>query len=120
MKRRARLRADPAKTAAWQRRSRKPLRAKRLTADERLDRDEIRQHVYRRDHYRCVLRDVAGAGACFGGLTPHHVRKAGQGGAYDVANMRALCAGHNDRIESDAELAVLARSLGLVKRRGDT
>lgn len=112
--RRARLTTDPAKVAAWQRRSRKPIRPKPLDSDERARRERVREQVYARDGWRCRLADVAGAGPCFGELTPHHRRKSGQGGGYTVENLAALCAGHNDRIEQDADLAALARSLGLV------
>jgi hypothetical protein len=58
----------------------------------------IRQAVYERDG-RCRLRGGA-LGPCFGKpYTPHHLRKAGQGGAYSMSNLLTLCAGHNDRIE---------------------
>lgn len=72
-----------------------------------------------RDGYRCALAGVAGAGECFGRPTFQHRRKASQGGAYDEANGATLCSFHNQRIEADADLAALARSLGLVLLRGD-
>ena len=68
---------------------------------------------------RCVLAGVEGAGECFGPLTPHHKAKASQGGAYDRTNLVAMCSHHNDALEADADLAVLARRLGLVLRRED-
>lgn len=84
-----------------------------------VDRDEIRETVFRRDGYRCRLRGVPGAGRCFGPLTFHHRRKDGQGGGYSVDNGSSLCVGHNDGIEADADLALLARTMGLVLKRGD-
>jgi hypothetical protein len=128
-------RSSPEKIRAWQQRS-KPLdrskgidrgdpissssrlRAKPLPADERARRKEVRLAVYARDR-GCLLAYVPGAGDCFGGPTFHHRRKDGQGGAYTEENGACLCAGHNDRLESDADLAALGRSLGLVVRRGD-
>jgi len=79
----------------------------------------IRERVFARDGYRCRLQAVEGAGRCFGGITPHHVVKASQGGAYTVDNLVTLCAHHNDQVEADADLAALAHRLGLVTRRGD-
>lgn len=96
-------------------RSRKPLLPKRLDTAERIRRSAIRDEVFRRDG-GCRM---AGHGECFGPLTFHHRRKASAGGAYSVDNGAALCAAMNDRIESDADFAALARSLGLVVRRGD-
>lgn len=57
--------------------------------------------------------------ACRGPLTPHHRRKASQGGAYTVENLVAACAGCNGALEADADLARWAHSVGLVVRRGD-
>lgn len=97
--------------------------------EERVDHPEIRRAVFDRDGWRCVLmvyrRDPDFAqvyrviGDCYGPLTPHHVRKAAQGGKYELSNLVTLCAAHNDRLEADADLAALARSIGLVKKRGD-
>lgn len=95
----------------------RPMSAKRAAGVE--ERQIIRDAVFARDGHRCRLDGVVGAGTCFGRLTPHHVRKASQGGAYDMDNLQTLCAGHNDGIEADADLAALARSLGLVRRRGE-
>lgn len=86
-------------------------RPKRLTSAERA----VRAAVFERDG-GCLL---AHHSPCFGVLTPHHRRKAGQGGAYTEANLVALCAAHNDQLEADADLAAYARSIGLVLRRGD-
>lgn len=99
-----------------------PLRSTygtRRSETEAADRFVVRALVFARDGYRCRLADVDGAGRCFGPLTPHHVRKASQGGEYTPANLAVLCAHHNDEIEADADLAALARTLGLVRRRGD-
>lgn len=71
----------------------------------------MRAEVFARDGYRCRLEGVKGAGPCFGVLTFHHRRKSGQGGQYTVANGAALCAGHNERLESDARLAQLAKAM---------
>lgn len=93
----------------------KPMSAKRRAELEQ--RPRIRAAVFLRDGYRCRLAGIDGAGRCFGDLTPHHVVKASQGGAYDIGNLVSLCAQHNDRLEADADLARLAMSLGLVERR---
>lgn len=79
----------------------------------------IREAVFERDGRRCQLRGVPGAGGCFGGLTPHHIVKDGQGGGYTMENLVTLCAHHNDQIEADADVAAVARERGLVKLRGD-
>lgn len=140
---------DPEKTRAWRARSkplkssgqdrstrknrtslparRRSLKAKPLDPVEKARRADVREAVFRRDGYRCRLERAAGevdgewidAGPCHFGLTPHHVHKDGQGGAYDEANLVTLCAHHNDEIEANPRLARLARSLGLVKRRAD-
>lgn len=130
-------RSSPDKIREWQRRSKglgrsksidrgeralpgshSKLRAKPLPVDERARRLEVWKAIVARDR-GCLLRYVPGAGDCFGGLTPHHRRKSGQGGAYTEENLVVLCAGHNDRLEADADLAALGHSLGLVVRRGD-
>lgn len=77
----------------------------------------IRAQVFDRDAYRCALRDVAGAGRCYGPLTPHHRRKASQGGAYTLENLVTLCRHHNDQLESRADVAAIGEALGLVTRR---
>lgn len=94
---------------------RSPLRpVSRKRARENRTKAPIREAVFERDG-ACRLR---GVGECFGPLTPHHVRKASQGGEYSVDNLVALCAHHNGLLESDADFAALARRLGLVIRRG--
>lgn len=85
---------------------------KRLTPAERAIRDE----VYARDG-RCRLADLPGAGPCAGHPTPHHRRKASQGGGYTLANLVAACSVHNDALESDADLAAEARAVGLLLER---
>lgn len=87
---------------------------KRLTKEQQA----IREAVFERDRY-CRLAHLPGAGPCFGYPTPHHRRKAGQGGSYSMANLIAACAGHNDRLEENVVMARAARAEGLVVRRGD-
>lgn len=130
-------RSSPDKIRAWQQRSKglsrskgidrgervlpgthSKLRAKPLPADERARRLDVRKAIVARDR-GCLLRLVPGAGDCFGGLTPHHRRKASDQGAYNEVNLVCLCAGHNDGLEADADLAAIGRRLGLVVRRGD-
>jgi hypothetical protein len=61
----------------------------------------IREAVFDRDGRRCCLKGALPAfGRCYGPLTPHHLRKAGQGGPYSMRNLITLCAFHNGRIES--------------------
>lgn len=92
----------------------------------RTDEHEIRQRVFRRDG-GCLLRaggpydhlKTDAVPSCFGPLTPHHRRKSGRGGAYSMANICCLCAHHNDELESDADYASWARTVGLVVRQSD-
>jgi 5-methylcytosine-specific restriction endonuclease McrA len=96
------------------------VRRKRRKSPQKDERADVRAEVYARDRWLCqVARLLPTAGPCFGVLTPHHRRKSGQGGHYSVANLVAACAGHNDALESDADLAAHARAAGLVVRRGD-
>lgn len=91
---------------------------KRRTPTENRERAVVREAVFTRDGC-CVLRGVEGAGQCFGSpFTPHHRRKASQGGAYTVDNLVTLCAHHNDELEANADLAAIGVALGLVIRRG--
>lgn len=93
----------------------------KLDRDERMRRAAVREAVFRRDRV-CVLSDVDGAGTCWPtrhALTPHHKRKASQGGPYTEDNLVAMCPHHNDAIEADADLAALAHRLGYVIKRGD-
>lgn len=105
------------------RRSRRvnPVSAKRRAAQA--EREEIRLQVFARDR-RCLLAAMRGSHpgvpSCIAPmLTPHHLRKAGQGGDYSVENLVALCAGHNDWLET-LEGARFGESAGLVIRRGTT
>lgn len=105
---------------------RTPLRSGRTKTKRRPDplpvaiaKDIVRRDMLARDGHRCQLDNVPGAGRCAGRLTPHHRRKSGQGGGYTLENLVTLCAGHNDRLEADADLALLARTMGLVLKRGD-
>lgn len=107
----SRARPRPATSRQTRRSAEKSARA--------LEHDEIRQQVFARDGFRCRLRGVPGAGRCLGPLSYHHRRKGGQGGSYTVENGAALCIGHNDRLEADADLALLARTMGLVLKRRD-
>jgi 5-methylcytosine-specific restriction endonuclease McrA len=78
---------------------------------------EITAAVYARDG-RCLLHGSGVGGGCFGKpLTPHHLRKSGQGGPDSVENVVALCAFHNDWVETAGKVAHL---LGLVIRNGET
>lgn len=53
---------------------------------------------------------------CSGPLTPHHLKKASQGGKWTAANIVALCAGANRWVE---DYPRRAWQLGLVCRRGE-
>lgn len=87
-----------------------------------------RAAVFARDGGQCLLLRTrfleadgqpAGSrlGTCHGNpLTPHHLRKAGQGGPYSLRNLITLCAGHNDRIEELPRADMVAA--GLVVPRG--
>jgi hypothetical protein len=97
----------------------KSMSAKRSTERSDPERKRVREAVFFRDGYRCQLAGVTDAGRCFGELTPHHKLKEGQGGAYTVENLVSLCAHHNDQLEADANLAALARRMGLVLRTTD-
>lgn len=92
---------------------------RRAESDEGVDKGAVRRSVFERDGWRCRLDGIPGAGPCFGPLTFHHIRKEGQGGAFTVENGAALCSGHNTAIESDALVALIARTSGLVLRAGD-
>jgi hypothetical protein len=96
----------------------KPRSAKKIAADKL--KPAIRESLYRRDGGRCALAVTRhdGVPPCFGRWTPHHLRKDGQGGEYNLVNLATLCAGHNDWVESGSPN--LAHRLGLVCRNGDT
>jgi hypothetical protein len=96
----------------------------RRREDDRPERDGVQAFVFYRDGLRCRLENfdlaepVVRVPRCVGPLTVHHVRKAGQGGPYVPLNLVALCAGHNDWLET-ADGATWGRGRGLVARRGD-
>lgn len=99
---------------------RRRLTPKPLPPEERDRRAEVRSAVFARDGFRCLLGRVVEAGPCFGPLTFHHRRKAAQmSNGYTVANGATLCSSHNDRLESDADLAALGKRLGLVVTRSN-
>lgn len=100
----------------------RPLSSRR--AAELSERATTRDLVFRRDRYLCQVmvkadEDAWTVSPCFGPLTPHHRRKASQGGAYSTENLVTVCAGHNDEVEANAMLAAWCNSVGLVVRRGD-
>lgn len=66
--------------------------------------------VFERDGFACRATDLD-FGPCFGPLTPHHLKKASQGGRFVPSNLLTLCAAHNDRVEDQP---ARARALGLV------
>lgn len=93
-----------------------PRSAKRVVADE--GKPAVREAVFARDRHRCLLSRARDTwGPCMGVLTPHHLRKAGQGGAYHVDVLVTLCACHNDMVE---DRPTDAHALGLVCREGET
>lgn len=98
-----------------------PRSAKRIAAADA--EATTRAIVLARDRV-CQVRVIGRATAyatppCVGPLTPHHRRKASQGGGYTTANLVAVCRGCNGALEADADLARWAWSVGLVVRRGD-
>ena len=80
-------------------------------------RDEVWAAVLLRDQHCLLAGRVADAGRCRGRLTPHHLRKAGQGGRWVPNNIVVLCAGHNGWVE---DYPRTAWALGLVIRAGET
>lgn len=117
MRRNRPLHQDPAKLAAWQTASRRriaPQSAKRRS--EASARSDVREAVFNRDGYRCVLDGLEGH-RCGGPLTPHHIRKASQGGPYEPGNMISLCASANREVEDRPDWAW---RLGLVIRNGES
>jgi 5-methylcytosine-specific restriction endonuclease McrA len=81
------------------------------------NRPAVRRRVFERDG-GCVLSpygplnpDGQHWGPCLGELTPHHLRKASQGGAFTEENLRTLCATHNDMVE---DFPAAAARIGLV------
>lgn len=93
----------------------KPRSEKKIAADAL--KPPVREAVFRRDNYRCLMAGRFELGDCLGPMTPHHLRKDGQGGAYSVENLVTLCAHHNAAVEWQADTAW---ALGLVQRNGDS
>lgn len=76
----------------------------------------IVDEVYERDGHRCVLAAYP-SHQCFGRLTPHHLRKTGQGGPWAAVNLVTLCAHGNGWVENEP---TVAHTIGLVIRTGET
>jgi len=95
----------------------KPTKPKRLGRVKRLTTvdEATRSRVFDRDG-GCLL---AHHGNCHGPLTPHHRRKASQGGKYTELNLMTLCAFHNDHLEADADFALGGQHHGVVLKAGD-
>lgn len=106
------LTRDPEKARAWRKRSKRIKRMSAKRASNASERLHVRGVVFARDGWRCRMAHIGG---CSGFLTPHHVLKASQGGAYTEDNLVTLCAHHNCLIESDADFAALAREMGFVR-----
>jgi 5-methylcytosine-specific restriction endonuclease McrA len=85
------------------------------------ERAKVRDEVFARDGHACRLQHFPESlvPPCFGHLTPHHRRRASQGGGYTMANLISACSFHNDLLEADADFAAWARALGFVVLRGD-
>lgn len=88
---------------------RSPLRpvSLRKLREKRAER-KVWEQVKERDK---TCRLTALGGTCFGPLTPHHVKKASQGGRFTLSNIVAGCAHHNGMVENEPALAY---SLGFV------
>lgn len=90
-------RSAPIKRAGFKRTIRKQMRAQSIkTRREAAARRAAKATVIAEAGGQCQLADFA----CAGPLDFHHVRKAGAGGAYVVANGLALCRFHNDDLEN--------------------
>ena len=86
----------------------------RMSAKRRSEagaRAAVRAEVFERDGWRCQIQPLVGD-RCFGPLTPHHLKKASQGGAYTAENFTSACAYHNVWVEDHP---VRAKELGLVR-----
>ena len=77
--------------------------------------EPVVQAVFDRDH-GCVAHRAPGTPPCRGRVTPHHLRKEGQGGLWSLDNLVTLCQGHNGWVEDQPDAA---HALGLVIRRGE-
>lgn len=93
---------------------------RREEPEVRAEHDRVRTAVFARDGHRCILATVPGVWpACYGRLTVHHIKKAGQGGAYAEPNLTSACVVHNDLVESDADFAAACRLAGFNDRSTD-
>jgi hypothetical protein len=101
--------------AAVKRTRLRSVSAKRAAA--RVWAEPLVQQVYDRDRCCILTGHQALAGQCLGRLTPHHLRKQGQGGPWTLTNIVALCARHNGWVENHPDLA---HDMGLVIRTGET
>jgi hypothetical protein len=109
---------------SWMKRGR-PIRqrSERKADENRTVAVPIVAEVFDRDGHRCILAhppspvDTISAGRCIGKLTPHHLRKQGQGGPWAAVNIVTLCTRHNGWVE---QFPSLAHDLGLVIRTGET
>lgn len=115
-------RGKPLRRSAWTptrtalaRKGRIPAASEKRRAAT-VERATVRAAVFERDRY-CQLRDLDPTHRCHGRLTPHHLRKEGQGGPYTLENLLALCVGANDWVETEPRLAW---TWGLVVRAGET
>lgn len=93
-----------------------PVSPKRRTQNQRDHTRAVRDEVYARDGWACIAGHLP-THRCMGGLSPHHLRKSGQGGKYTLGNLVTLCASMNTWVEDEPNLAY---ELGLVVRRGET
>ena len=118
------MKRSPMPRRKKQLRSSRPSAVSRDTADGRTghERDLIRSAVFERDRVcRLLLTPsiLSSFGPCGGvPLTPHHLRKAGQGGTYSMSNLLTLCAHHNDQIEVMPRLDMEAAGL-VIPRSSD-
>lgn len=118
MKRPGEITVNREKALAWRQRSRQALSRKvRLKAKRHPEKNPVRVAVYERDGHRCQLADFA----CWGPLTPHHLRKGSAVGAYTEANLTTLCAWHNNDVENRPDVyrdTVLPDGRSVVVRPG--
>ena len=82
---------------------------------ERVERDAVRAKVLASG--QCVLAGKWLGRPCGGPLTPHHLLKASQGGAYSEENLVPVCAVHNSTIE---DYPLEAQALGMVRHAWET
>ena len=93
----------------------KPLRRRSQKREDAAEEEAlVRLAVFVRDRWGCRL---ASLGGCWGDPTPHHLRKAHEGGPYSLENLICLCVGHNRWVEDHPPEA---RRLGLVERGLET